>query len=61
MVGWHYGLNRHEFELTPGDCEGQGSLACCSPWGCKESDTERLNNNILDFSEFSTVLEGPHH
>ena len=51
----------HESEQTLGDSEGQGSLACCSPWGCKESDTERLNNNILDFSEFYTVLEGPHH
>ena len=28
----------HEFEQTPGDGEGQGSLSCCSPWGCKESD-----------------------
>ena len=36
-----------EFEQTPGDGEGQGSLACCSPWGCKELDTtERLNNNL---------------
>ena len=61
MVGWHYGLNGHEFELTPGGCEGQRSLACCSPWGHKQSDTERLNNNILDFSVFSTVLEGPHN
>ena len=32
------GLNGHEFEQTPGDSEGQGSLACCSPWGRKESD-----------------------
>ena len=46
MVGWHHQLNGHEFEQTPGDSEGQGSLACCSPWGRKESDTtERLNNN----------------
>ena len=44
MVGWHRGLNGHEFEQTPGDGEGQGSLACCSPWGPKESDlTERLS------------------
>ena len=44
MVGWHYLLlDGHEFEQTPGDDKGQGSLACCSPWGCKESDTaERL-------------------
>ena len=38
MVGWHHRLNRHESEQAPGDGEGQGSLACCSPWGCKESD-----------------------
>ena len=39
------GLNRHEFEQIPGDSEGQGSLACCSPWGCKESGmTDWLNN-----------------
>ena len=46
MVGWHHRLNGHEFEQAPGDGEGQRSLACCSPWGHKESDTtERLNNN----------------
>ena len=46
MVGWHHQLTGHEFEQTPGDGEGQGSLACCSPWGHKESDTtEQLNNN----------------
>ena len=39
MVGWHHWLSGHEFEQTPGDSEGQGSLACCSPWGRKESDT----------------------
>ena len=33
-----------EFEQTPGDCEGQGSLACCSPWGRKESDRTRLSD-----------------
>ena len=33
MVRWHHGLFGHEFEQTPGDSEGQGSLACCSPWG----------------------------
>ena len=39
MVGWHHQLNGREFEQTPGDSEGQGSLACCSPWGHKELDT----------------------
>ena len=38
MVGWHNQFNGHEFEQTVGDSEGQGSLACCSSWGCKESD-----------------------
>ena len=35
MVGWHHQLNGHEFEQVPGDGEGRGSLACCSPWGCR--------------------------
>ena len=39
MVGWYHRLNGHEFELALGDGEGQGSLACCSPGGHKESDT----------------------
>ena len=44
MAGWHHQLNGHEFEQAPGDGEGQGSLAYCSPQGCKELDTsERLN------------------
>ena len=44
MVEWHHQLNGHEFEQPPGVDEGQGSLACCSPWGHKESDmTEWLN------------------
>ena len=44
MVRWHHRLNGHEFEQTLGDGEGQGSLACCIPWGHKELDTvERLN------------------
>ena len=46
MVGWHHQLNGHESEQTLGDGEGQGSLACCSPEGCKESDmTEQLKNH----------------
>ena len=35
MVGWHYQLNGHEFEQSPGVGDGQGGLACCSPWGRK--------------------------
>ena len=38
MVGWHYQLNGHELGQTPGDGEGQGGLAYCSPWGHKEPD-----------------------
>jgi len=57
MVGWHRWLNGHDLEEIPGDSEGQGSLACCSPWGPKESNTtEQLSNNntlpvgiLLDF------------
>ena len=50
-VGWHHRLNRHAFEQTPGHSEEQGSLACCSPWGHKESDTtEWLNNNRKKWS-----------
>ena len=43
-VGWHHRLNGHEFEQALGVGDGQGSLTCCSPWGCKELDmTEQLN------------------
>jgi len=38
MVGWHHELSGHEFEEAPGVRDGQGSLAFCSPWGCKKSD-----------------------
>ena len=44
MTGWFHRLNGYELEQAPGDGEGQESLACCSPWGCKESDmTAQLN------------------
>ena len=61
MVVWHH---RHEFEQALGDGEGQGSLACCSPWGHKELDTTELlkNNNgpvasPLHASETSVVIQ----
>ena len=47
MVGWHHRLDGHEFEWTPGVGDGQGSLACCSIWDCKESDTTEW----LDWTE----------
>ena len=44
MIGWHHHFNGHEFEQALGVGDGQRSLACCSPWGLKESDTnEQLN------------------
>ena len=51
-VGWYHRLNGHEFDQALGDGEGQGSLVCCNPLHCKESDTTgQLNNNhrILSF------------
>jgi len=39
IVGWHQRLDGHEFEKAPGVGDGQGSLACCSPWGHKELET----------------------
>ena len=39
MVGLHHQLDRHEYEQALGVDDGQGGLTCCSPWGCKESDT----------------------
>ena len=55
MIGWHHQLNGHEFEQTPGDSERRGSLACCTPWACKEWDmTEGLNNNGLSHNRKST-------
>ena len=44
MAGWHQRLDGYEFEQTLGVGDGQGGLACCNSWSCKESDiTERLN------------------
>jgi len=57
MVGWHHRLNGHEFEQALGDGEGQGGLACCSPWGCKELDmTKRLNNDPYICSLYLLLL-----
>ena len=57
MVGWHHRLNGYEFEQTPGDSEGQGSLAWCSSWGHKEVDTtEHLDKRLLYLSLHRKVL-----
>ena len=47
IVGWYHRLNGHGFEQAAGDGEGQGSLACCRPWGLKETDmTEQHNSHF---------------
>ena len=48
MVGWHHRLNGHGFWWTPGVDDRQGGLACCIPWGCKESDT---TDQLSDWTE----------
>ena len=55
MFGWHHWLDGHEFELAPGVGDGQGSLACCSPRGCKESDTTEWLNWLTEHSVFGVV------
>ena len=60
MVGWHCRFNGREFEPTLGDSERQGSLACCTPWGRKESDTtQQLSNNYLKSNPHSTNPRAP--
>ena len=57
IVGWHHWLNGQEFEQPLGDSEGQGSLACCSQWNCKESDTtERLNKRSQYYMQVILLL-----
>ena len=54
MVGWHHQLNGHEFEQAPGVGDGQGSLVCCSPWGCKESNT---SDDRTELNRTETVMD----
>ena len=57
IVGHYHQLNGHEFEQALGDGEGQGSLACCSPWRRKESDmTERLNLTEIPKKKMNKIL-----
>ena len=59
MVGWHHHLSGNEFERTPADSEGQGSLACRSPWGCKESDTttgQQMTSYIISMLYLSELI-----
>jgi len=58
MVGWHPWLDGHEFEQAPGVGDRQGSLACCSPWGCKKSDmTEWLNWTELTRRKYLQMMK----
>ena len=64
MVGWHHQFNRHEFEQTVGDGEGQGCLVCCSPWGHKELDmteqTEQQQHEAPPYGSFSPFQFASH-
>ena len=51
MVGWHHRLNGHEFEQTLRDSERQGSLMCCSPWGCKQLSNQTTTNSMAYWVE----------
>ena len=58
MAGWHHWHNGHEFRWTPGVSDGQGGLACCGSWGCKESDTtEQLDWTDLFQSQIFWILK----
>ena len=58
MAGWHHRFDGHEFEWTPGVGDGQGGLACCNSWGCKESDTtERLNWTELNIFYYKRITK----
>ena len=59
MVGWYHWLGGHEFEQPPGVGDGQGSLACCRPWGRKESDTTELKKQKKGNPLHYFCLENP--
>ena len=63
MVGWHYHFNGHEFEQAPGDGEGQESLACCSPWGHKESNMTEQQSVMVVIAKICARVKthGPTH
>ena len=56
MAGGHYQLNGHEFEQTPGVGKGQGNLTCCSPCGCKESDTTCKESDTTEWLKNDKLL-----
>ena len=60
MAGWHHQCNGHELGQTLGDAEGQGGLACCSPWGCRvghDQVTEQQQQCIFEYSFSNLNLE----
>ena len=57
MIEWHHRLDEHEFEEAPGVCDGQGSLACCGPWGRKELDTTERQQAHQHISRFKRVIK----
>ena len=56
MVGRHHRLDGHQRGQTLGDGEGQRSLVCCSPWGCKESDTTEQRRRVLAAGHLQLLL-----
>ena len=62
MVGWHHRLDGHGFGWTLGVGDGQGGLACYSPWGHKELDTtEQIHSSLLTLAETETPILWPPH
>ena len=59
MAGWHHQCNGHELGQTLGDGEGQGGLACCSPWGHKELDTTGQLNKSSVKSQYAFLDMNP--
>ena len=57
MVGWHHQLNGHKLEQAPRVGDGQGGLACCSPWGCKELDMTELLNWTDVRNQYQMIFE----
>ena len=56
MVGWHHQLNEHEYEQAPGVGNGQGSLACCSPWVHKQSDKTDTELNVHIHEKYKVIF-----
>ena len=56
VVGWHHQLNGHKSEEAPGVGDGQGSLACCSPWGLKSQTVQGLNHSVVQRCRFLPPL-----